>query len=106
LNGSILWQDNSSNTTFTVTMPGEYWVQQTDNCGIIGDSIQVNYSTVNFGNDMALCEGTSFRLEPNIQTNGIYLWQDSSSGPTYTITEEGIYWVRHEDYCGTKTDTI
>ena len=39
---TYLWQDNSTNPTFTITQPGTYWVEVIDICGtIITDTIEI-----------------------------------------------------------------
>lgn len=60
---------------------------------------------VNLGKDTTLCEAESLSLEvTSDQTT--YLWQDGSVSPTYTIRQEGIYWVELENDCGTRSDTL
>lgn len=38
-NATYLWQDNSSDPTFYVTEPGNYWVEVSNSCGVISDTI-------------------------------------------------------------------
>jgi gliding motility-associated-like protein len=107
-NATYLWQDNSTNPTFNVTQQGTYWVQITDNCGSISDTINVNYNptpTVELGNDTSLCQGETLILDATT-SNATYLWQDNSTNPTVNITQQGTYWVQITDNCGSTSDTI
>lgn len=40
---NFLWQDNSTNSSYTITKPGTYWVQLSTSCATQVDSIVVNY---------------------------------------------------------------
>lgn len=44
---SYLWQDGSTNSTFTVKKEGTYWVTVTDTCGSIKDTIKIKYKNCN-----------------------------------------------------------
>jgi len=47
--------------------------------------------TFDLGNDTILCENESYTINAT-NPNGIYyLWQDASSSPEYTVTQEGTY---------------
>jgi len=43
-NSTYLWQDNSTNSTYTVTQPGTYWVRVTEPGCITSDTIIVSYT--------------------------------------------------------------
>ncbi len=107
-NASYLWQDNSTNPTYIVTEPGTYWVEVTDSCGILSDTININYyssSTVDLGDDLVLCQGESLLLDAS-GADGTYLWQDNTTNSSYFVTQPGTYWVVVTDSCGTTTDTV
>lgn len=102
------WQDNSTNPTFTVTQSGLYTVEITSSCGTFNDSIYVTFEfppNVDLGNDTALCQSGSILLDPGLN-NVTYLWQDNSTGSTYTATQSGIYSVEVSNGCGTSSDSI
>jgi gliding motility-associated-like protein len=104
---SYLWQDNSTNATFTVSQPGTYWVATTNNCGIIKDTINVTYYPlyiIDLGSDTTLCEGKSMILEATTP-NASYLWQDNATTSNYTVSLPGIYWVNVVTNCRI-SDTI
>ncbi len=105
---TYLWQDNSTNPTFTVSSPGTYWVQVTSGCGVITDSIVVNYSTppnIQLGNDTTLCSGGTLNLNATA-AGATYLWQDNSTNPTFVVSSSGTYWVEADVNGCTGSDTI
>ena len=107
-NTTYLWQDGSTNPTFTVTQPGTYWVETVNNCGTAIDSIHVNYSNlpdINLGNDTTICNGDTLVLNINCE-NCTYNWQNNSTDSTFNAAQPGIYWVQASNSCGVMTDSI
>ncbi len=106
---TYLWQDNSTNATYTVTQPGTYYVRVTNTCTVVSDTIVVAYSVgapLSLGNDTILCAGASLALDAT-EAGATYLWQDNSTASTFTVTQAGTYWVRRTTAsCGALTDTI
>lgn len=93
---TYLWQDNSTNPTFNVTQQGIYWVELTNSCVTITDTINVNYNPIPdvvLGNDTFLCQNETLTLDATT-ANATYLWQDNSTNPTLNVTQQGIYWVK------------
>jgi gliding motility-associated-like protein len=104
------WQDNSTDSTFTVTQPGTYYVEATTSWGCpVVDSIIIEYSVlVNLGNDTSICIGDTMRYNAGAGYSQ-YEWQDGSSDSTYLVWEPGNYniWVYVEDEFGCyDSDTV
>ncbi|HEX2899785.1 MAG TPA: T9SS type A sorting domain-containing protein, partial [Bacteroidia bacterium] len=60
---------------------------------------------VNLGNDTTFCGG-NIVLNPGTFT-GNALWQDGSTGPTFTVTQPGTYWLQVSNSFGCASgDTI
>jgi hypothetical protein len=95
-NATYLWQDGSTSPTYTVTTPGTYWVKVTNNCGVFSDTVNISYAPapiVKLGNDTMACAG--YQIILNATTPGAtYLWQDSSTNPTFTAMFSGIFVVK------------
>lgn len=107
-NATYLWQDNSTNPVFNVTQSGTYWVEVTTGCGVVSDTIKVDYfnSTIlSLGNDTTLCQGETLTLNATT-SNSTYLWQDNSTSPVFNVTQSGTYWVDVTTSCGIVSDTI
>ncbi|MFH1161599.1 MAG: PKD-like domain-containing protein [bacterium] len=88
-NATYLWQDNSTNPTFTVTQSGTYWVQvSVSNC-ITTDTIQIFYTPLpvvtNNPLSKVICSGesTNIPLTSNVP-NTVFSW--SATGSSLLVT--------------------
>ncbi|MDB5283766.1 MAG: hypothetical protein JWO06_2841 [Bacteroidota bacterium] len=101
---TILWQDNSTAQTYTVVDSGLYHVQVTNSQGCItADTIHVNVdsASVHLGNDTAICNNQTLLLSVTGSFTST-VWQDGSTGSTYTVTQTGLYFVNVTDAYGCK----
>lgn len=93
---TYLWQDGSTNSNYTVTDDGLYYVTVTVGGCTDKDSVLVNYSgqpSVNLGPDQSICAGTVITLDAG--TEGFeYIWQDGATGSTYIVSSPGVYSVQ------------
>lgn len=93
---TYLWQDASTNPTFTVTGPGTYNVTIDSGACQVFEEIIVSYDAlpvVSFGNDTTLCQGENLVLDATLGGSATYLWQDASTNPTFNVTSAGTYTV-------------
>lgn len=95
---SYLWQDGSTQPTFTATQAGKYWVQVTSPQGCVSsDTIRVGYQAspiISLGRDTTICMDRGLVLRPEPQRAGAtYRWQDGSTNPTYEVLNPGKYTV-------------
>jgi len=97
--------------TRTVTTPGIYWLNVTNACGSITDSIHVyqkSNALPNIGPDTNLCNGNTINLSVGTGYN-YYLWSPNTTttNQNIAITAPGMYWVEVANVCiGTKRDTV
>ncbi|MEZ4918557.1 MAG: T9SS type A sorting domain-containing protein [Saprospiraceae bacterium] len=90
-----LWQDGSTNSGFVIEDSGIFWVDVSNACGTVRDSIAVDIidlSFANLGDDQSHCDSASVVLGmayPDLS----YLWQDGSTEPIFTVSETGLYWL-------------
>lgn len=107
---TYLWQDGSTNATYTANTPGLYWVEVQHACDTVRDSILIEADpslVIELGQDTLLCLGVSMLLEVPLVNNSTYLWQDNSTGTQYLVEEPGgIFWVESSNDCGTIRDSI
>jgi gliding motility-associated-like protein len=107
---SYLWQDGSTNQTYSVSASGLYSVTITDigNCSLF-DSVQVNVlplpADISLGNDTFICQGSPLILDAG-QGYSNYIWQDGSTNQTYSVTTSGTYSVTVSNQCGMGADSI
>ena len=98
-NSTYLWQDSSTNSSFTVSFPGIYWVERSNVCSSDKDSIVIDYYpsvNLNLGADTILCREEILVLDAAMP-DGAYLWQDGSTDSTLTVNSVGLYWVEVTD---------
>jgi gliding motility-associated-like protein len=105
---NFMWQDGSTGTTFTGDQAGFYYVEANNGQCTVRDSVEVVYVTpniVSLGNDSTLCVADDLVLNAGNPGHG-YLWQDGSTGQTFTATTTGQYFVTIDSAGCTSNDTI
>jgi len=109
-NATYAWNDLSNTETKTITTPGIFWCQTTNNCGTRRDSViitQTNPNGPHLGADTTVCSGSTIVLDPSSTNVGYYEWSTGVHTPTIIVDTTGTYWVHVEDNngCGGR-DTI
>jgi|GEM_PF-2732387 len=102
------WQDNSTASAFMVTSPGNYWVSSTSEGCEQRDTITIGFFDLPFfdlGEDTTICNGEELYLLLT-HPQSFYTWENGSTEPDATISEEGTYWVTETNQCGFFTDTL
>lgn len=105
-----LWQDNSTNQTYTASTAGTYAVAATDTNGCVTiDSIVIQTTAspaVNLGPDQSECQGTSLGLDAG--PNGTdYLWSTGDTTQGIIVTASNTYNVSVTNAAGcSNSDTI
>lgn len=101
---TYLWQDGSTDPTYIASAPGWHWFETNkDGCRFRDSVFVFAYPAplVNLGTDTILCPGAQMTLKAG-DNNLTYLWQDSSTGNTYTVNQQGNYYVTASNkYCST-----
>ncbi len=106
-----LWQDGSTNPTFTATAAGLYWVRVTTSNGCVKrDSLTIlniyPRPVINLGNDTSFCQGGTVVLNAGAGFTS-YVWSTGATGQTITASTAGTYWVRGTTAQGCiSTDTL
>lgn len=92
---TYLWHDGTTTPVFNVTNSGLYSVT----VDILGcqssDTVQVAYypyPVIELGPNRTLCTGTSLTLDAG-NPGATYLWHNSSTAPTITVSQAGTYAV-------------
>lgn len=104
----IMWQDNSTASTYTVSKPGTYSVKIDLNGCVSSDTITILQKLkprFSLGKDTLLCAGQSFVLRTNLQQVS-YLWSNSSTASTFDVISPGTYSLTSTNECGSYTDQI
>ncbi len=107
---SCLWQNGSSLPYLVTGSPGQYWCEVVDSLGCIGSdtvTLELMYlPDIKLGNDTVFCEGDSILFNLSIDHSNTFHWQDGSTDTSYTIVQEGIYWVQATNNCGSSSDSV
>ena len=107
---SYLWSNGAATPSITVDSAGTFQVSVTNiGCRAESDSFHVSLygqSAVDFGGDSVLCELATLLLDATQPHPAQYYWQDASTNTTYTVYQDGDYWVVITDHCFGASDTI
>ena len=91
------WSNGGTTPMISNLSPGNYSLTITDanNCIFTKSNIAVaavnSPVPVSLGNDTNVCKGQTLLLSPGSFTS--YRWQDNSTGPSFTVSNSGKYWV-------------
>jgi len=100
---SYLWQDNSTEASNNIHLPGLYWVKVTDFNGCSAtdslnilaiDTIPTNFLPAT----MLICQGN--RVSINVPNYKNYLWSNGTTGNSISISSIGIYQLSVTDFNG------
>jgi gliding motility-associated-like protein len=108
VDGSLLWSDGSTGTTFIITAPGEYWLEGTVQTCVYRDTIIVDYTEIaelDLGPDTVLCEVPAYILDAGDDGDAAE-WSDGSIGRFLFVSSAGNYAAEITNYCGTVADTV
>jgi gliding motility-associated-like protein len=107
-NADYLWQNGSTEPTFTVFREGTYSVTITSQCNTYEDDRIVNYiPPISFSLplDTFYCESQIFlnAISPGL---AFYQWQDGSESPVYLVEAPGNYTVNVFNVCESIAATV
>lgn len=108
-NANYLWSTNATISNVLANAPGTYWVQITNQCSDVRDSIIITNELspqIDLGLDSTLCDGQTLALDASWTAGTSYRWQDGSPPATFVVNTAGTYWVELENACGEAADTL
>lgn len=94
-NSTYVWNDASTDPTYSVTQTGTYWVEVTNPCGTVSETIDVVMSPVppiELGPDQSICDGNQVLLDAKV-SGATYLWSTTETSSSISVTQPGMYWV-------------
>ncbi len=103
----ILWNTGGFGQFMQVGVPGTYWIEATNECNTLTDTIHVSANQqpqVNLGADTILCQGNTLTLGGGL-THFDLLWNTGDSG-TLDVSSSGLYAVTVANACGNDLDQI
>ena len=105
---TYLWQDHSTQSTYTVTKQGTYFVTTTNLCGMDQDTIDIfviQPPKVELGNDFGICLEQQRELCAIARADA-FKWSTGSTDSCITITQPGNYFVSVSNRCFTNIDGL
>lgn len=104
-----VWSTGETAASIYVHQAGQYWASITTECGIISDSIQIDYKQdlipPDFPEDSSLCFGDSLFLE--VDPNATFIkWSDGTETNSVLLKKAGMYSVVIANDCDTLKDSI
>lgn len=108
LGANYLWQDNSTAESFLVTTTGSYYLQISNACSSVSDTIVVTVIDdtphVVLPDQINMCVGETLMLDAAIP--GVsYQWNDNSHNQQLLVTAPGMYSLTVTNACGSGADT-
>lgn len=105
---TYLWQDGSTDSTFTATTSGVYAVTVTQDECVASDSVTVTTldNAVDLGPDQTLCTESTLSLMPTSILEGDYSWNTGEETSTIEVEDVGTYILSLETVCGIVADTL
>jgi gliding motility-associated-like protein len=105
-----LWQDGTTDSSFTVATPGTFKLQIRNALGCTTtDSIKVKYDqkpVFSLGPDQMICPGETLHLQPVTDPAWSLHWQDGSTADNCTVKNSGIYTLQALNNCGMEQDMV
>jgi hypothetical protein len=102
------WSNESTEEAITISLPGSYSVEVTNSEGCTySDEIEINQlisGTIDLGPDFDFCD-TVIVLNAGNQFQN-YVWQDGTTGSTYTVFEPGTYSVSASVPCEASDEVV
>ncbi len=99
----ILWQDGSDQLTMIADQPQTYWLQISNECGAVADSLIVsvnnNSPVLHLATSIPWCEGDLITLDATQSFAANYQWSTGAITSSITITEPDLYEVVVSTQC-------
>ncbi len=106
---SYRWNTGAQTSSITVSQGGWYYVDITNDCATIRDSVfvleQHYIPAIDLGKDTIFCEGLLV-LDPGYFPGATYTWQGTLRKRTLNVFRSGTYFVEVKNSCNTQWDTI
>jgi large repetitive protein len=91
---SYIWEDGTTGPDKHIYYAGTYWVDLFFGGCTYRDSLTVRFTEALdlLPDHVYLCAGEPVVLNATLE-GATYTWPDGSTGPTFTVSEAGFYWV-------------
>ncbi|MCF8371327.1 MAG: T9SS type A sorting domain-containing protein [Bacteroidales bacterium] len=104
---SYAWSTGETTQTVNISQAGLVWVEVTDTCGTVADSMIISEYDMNLdlGNDTSYCDNDLLVLDAE-HPGATYFWSTGESTQTIEALQTGIYALTVSQFCGDLLDEI
>jgi len=106
---SYLWNTGATSPTLTVTGPGTYYLEVTQQGCKASDTIHIealsSYVTI-LQEDTVICNNMPITISASSNLESAFSWNDGTTGSALVPTESGQYVVTAVNRCGSFTDEV
>jgi gliding motility-associated-like protein len=108
---SIMWENGDLQWSRSFTVPGKYWYEVKNRCGVWRDTFVITEDSAPksvLPKQMTLCNGSNAFLDGNQLGKGKYQyrWEDGSTVPTSWVYGSAIKILKTSNLCGSINDTV
>ncbi len=107
---TMQWQDGSQSSQFIADAANTYWLQVSNSCGSVSDSIVISYDqdmpVVDLGPSPEWCQGNVFTFDASQPFPATYSWNTGATTPMIEVNTTGHYSVEVSAHCGDATDEV
>ncbi|WPP50641.1 T9SS type B sorting domain-containing protein [Catalinimonas niigatensis] len=99
------WSTGSTDASITINKAGTYWVEMSNSCGWVRDSIMVIYDQwhpLTLPDSVMACTNETVSLDAGPHYRN-YQWSSGERSPVITATQSGWYEVEVANACGVQT---
>lgn len=107
---TYLWQDGSTQSTYTASGAGTYWLRVSDSGCTASDTITIAVQPLkqDLGPDMLICRetGVQVTLTANSPQGSTVTWSTGSHLSSIVAQDTGYYWVNVQHASCNESDTV
>ncbi|WP_127127402.1 gliding motility-associated C-terminal domain-containing protein [Pseudoflavitalea rhizosphaerae] len=103
---NVLWQNGAAHTSYTLSEPGMYWVQVSNQYCRYSDSLLLGLTLKPapvLKRGLTICPGQQILLHAGTIGDN-YRWQDGNTQAVYVVTAPGTYRITVTNSCGSGQD--
>jgi gliding motility-associated-like protein len=106
----LLWQDGSVQAAFVADQQGTYWLQLSNSCGSVADSLLVTVDNLipvlNLDAAIPWCEGDIITLDAEQPFSASYLWSNGAVSSLIDVSQPSLYSITVTTLCSVVSQEV
>lgn len=106
----LMWQDGSDQNTFVADQEDVYWLQISNECGSMADTVVLQYdnlvAVLNLDPKIPWCEGDVITLDAAQPFTAQYVWSTGATSASIQVNQPAIYSVVVTTDCSTANQDV